>query len=441
MVILGAGESGTGAAVLARQKDYDVFVSDAGPIQSRFKEALDSRGISWEENGHTEASILSADEIIKSPGIPNSAPIMQKAIAKGLPILSEIELAGRYTSSFMICITGSNGKTTTTMLTHHILKSAGLDVGLAGNVGHSLAMQVAEDPHEYYVVELSSFQLDNMYSFRANIAVLLNITPDHLDRYDYQMQKYVDSKFRILRNQTSADAFIYWADDPIIAREAHRRNIPSSQYPFAIKKREGLKGYVDNNRITIETINENLSMNRESLSLKGEHNLYNSLAAGIAAKVIYIKKEIIRNALSDFTGVPHRMEYVARVRGVDYVNDSKATNVNSCWYALKTVCSRIVLIMGGTDKGNDYSEIEALVREKVHALIFLGADNSALHRFFDGKVDRIADAHSMNEAVQAAYRLAEKGQTVLLSPCCASFDLFKNYEDRGNQFKSCVLNL
>ncbi|MDR2495890.1 MAG: UDP-N-acetylmuramoyl-L-alanine--D-glutamate ligase [Tannerellaceae bacterium] len=441
IVVLGAGESGVGAAALARQKGFDLFVSDAGPIKESFRAALDSRGISWEEKGHTEALILNAAEVIKSPGIPDTAPIMRKLQAKGIPVISEIEFAGRYTSSFMICITGSNGKTTTTMLTYHILKSAGLDVGLAGNVGHSLAMQVAEEPHEYYVVELSSFQLDNMYDFRANIAVLLNITPDHLDRYNHDMQLYVDSKFRIVQNQTADDAFIYWADDPIIAGEVHKRTIPSRPYPFAAGQREGPAGYTNNDLITINTSNEEFSMNKESLSLKGEHNLYNSLAAGIAARAIYIKKDNIRESLSNFIGVPHRMEHVARVRGVDYINDSKATNVNSCWYALQTVRSRIVLILGGTDKGNDYSAIEKLVREKVCALIFLGADNSKLHEYFDGKVELISDASSMSEAVGQAYGLAEKGQTVLLSPCCASFDLFMNYEDRGNQFRICVRNL
>ena len=441
LAILGAGESGVGAAILAAAKGFDVFVSDNGPIRSSFRNELISRQIDYEENGHNEAAIMAAGEIIKSPGIPDSAPIIVKASRKGIPIISEIEFAGRYTDATKICITGSNGKTTTTMLTYHLFKNAGLDVGLAGNVGRSLARQAAENPHRFYVIELSSFQLDNMFDFRAEIAILLNITPDHLDRYNYEMQRYIDSKFRIIRNQKPSDSFIFWNDDPIISFETAKRNLASNLYPFAMEKKEGVKAYLENNLIIIESNNGNLSMNHEMLSLQGDHNLYNSLAAGLAAKISEIKNDAIRESLSDFTGVAHRLERVARIRGVEYVNDSKATNVNSCWYALKSIRTRIVLIMGGTDKGNDYSEIDALVREKVAALIFLGKDNSRLHNFFDGKVAVIEDAGSMPEAVNKAYALSDKGQTVLLSPCCASFDLFLNYEDRGNQFKSCVLNL
>jgi UDP-N-acetylmuramoyl-L-alanine--D-glutamate ligase len=441
IVVLGAGESGTGAAILAKAKGFDVFVSDFSSIKPKYKDMLNVHSIRWEEEGHTEADILNADEIIKSPGIPDKASIIQKLKEKGTHIISEIEFAGRYTNSKMICITGSNGKTTTTMLTYHILKQAGMDVGLAGNVGNSLALQVAEDPHAVYVIELSSFQLDNMYDFKADIAILLNITPDHLDRYNYEMQNYIDAKFRILQNQTAKDAFIYWNDDPIIAREIAKRHPRATLYPFAETHETGTKGYTENNKIIIETPNGTFTMDQDLLALTGTHNLYNSLASGIASKVVDIQDEKIRASLSDFTGVEHRLEKVARVRGVDYINDSKATNVNSCWYALQSMTTKLVLILGGTDKGNDYTEIEELVKQKVHSLIFLGVDNTKLHKFFDGKVATIEDARSMEEAVSKAYKLAEKGDTVLLSPCCASFDLFKSYEDRGEQFKACVRNL
>ncbi|MDD3254474.1 MAG: UDP-N-acetylmuramoyl-L-alanine--D-glutamate ligase [Parabacteroides sp.] len=441
MVILGAGESGTGAAVLAKAKGYDVFVSDLSVIKPVYKEMMDARGIAWEEGQHTESIVLAADEIVKSPGIPDKAAIIKKLKEKGTSIISEIEFAGRYTNSKMICITGSNGKTTTTMLTYHILKQAGLDVGLAGNVGNSLALQVAEQPHAYYVLELSSFQLDNMYEFKADVAILMNITPDHLDRYNYEFQNYVDSKFRIIQNQTEEDVFIYWNDDPVIAREIAKHNPKAALYPFSETKKEGVKAFTENKQIVIETDNGIFTMDQDQLALTGTHNLYNSLASGIAAKVTDIKDDEIRASLSDFAGVEHRLEKVARVRGVDYINDSKATNVNSCWYALQSMNTPVVLILGGTDKGNDYTEIEELVINKVHSLIFLGVDNTKLHAFFDGKVPVIEDAQSMEEAISKAYKLANKGDTVLLSPCCASFDLFKNYEDRGNQFKACVLNL
>ena len=441
IVILGAGESGAGAAVLAKVKGYDVFVSDFSSIKPKYKELLDAHNIRWEELQHTESNILNADEIIKSPGIPDKAPIIKKIKEKSIPIISEIEFAGRFTNSKMICITGSNGKTTTTMLTYHILKQAGVDVGLAGNVGNSLALQVAEDPHAVYVIELSSFQLDNMYNFKADIAILLNITPDHLDRYDYDMQNYVNAKFRIIQNQTAEDAFIYWNDDPIIAREIEKSCPQATLYPFAEMFDTDIKGGIKDNKIRIETSNGIFTMEDDLLALSGKHNLYNSLASGIAAKLIDIRDEKIRASLMDFTGVEHRLEKVARVRGVDYINDSKATNVNSCWYALQSMVTPLVLILGGTDKGNDYSEIEELVKEKVHSLIFLGVDNTKLHAFFDGKVPVIEDARSMEECVSKAYKLAKKGDTVLLSPCCASFDLFKSYEDRGEQFKDCVRNL
>ncbi|HOF97943.1 MAG TPA: UDP-N-acetylmuramoyl-L-alanine--D-glutamate ligase [Paludibacteraceae bacterium] len=441
IVVLGAGESGAGAAVLAKQQGFDVFVSDLSEIKENYKELLNQYQIEWEEKQHTEALILNADEVIKSPGIPDKAPIIKNLKEKNIPIISEIEFAGRFTNAKMICITGSNGKTTTTMLTYHILKNAGYNVGLAGNVGQSLAYQVATSSRDYYVVEISSFQLDGMYDFKADVAILLNITPDHLDRYEYNFQNYVDSKFRIIRNQTSEDAFIFWDDDPVIQSEITKRSILAAKYPFSLKKKEHCKAYIENNNLIIETSNNPLIMPVKELSLKGIHNTYNMMAAGLAASAVNVKKEFIRQSLQDFQGVEHRLEYVATVKNVTFINDSKATNVNSCWYALESMKTPVILILGGTDKGNDYSEIESLVKEKVKALVFLGVDNTPLHRFFDGKIDKIVDVRSMEDAVKAAYAMAEEGDTVLLSPCCASFDLFQNYEDRGRQFKTCVRNL
>ena len=441
IVVLGAGESGAGAAVLARQQGFDVFVSDMGEIKPEYKQMLNDHGIGWEEKKHTEELILNADEVIKSPGIPDKAPIIQKLKAQHTPVISEIEFAGRYTDAKMICITGSNGKTTTTMLIYHILKNGGLNVGLAGNVGKSLALQVAEEKHDYYVVELSSFQLDGMTEFKADIAILLNITPDHLDRYNYNFQNYIDSKFRITQNQTAKDAFIFWNDDPVIQEELKKRDIQSTLYPFALQREEKTKAFIENEQLIINTLNNVFTMPATELSLKGMHNTYNSMAAGLTASIVNIRKESIRQSLQEFQGVEHRLEYVATVKNVKYINDSKATNVNSCWYALQSMKTPVILILGGTDKGNDYTEIEELVKEKVSGLIFLGVDNSKLHEFFDGKVENIADAHSMEECVNTAYKMAKPGETVLLSPCCASFDLFQNYEDRGKQFKSCVRNL
>jgi len=437
IVILGAGESGAGAAVLAKKEGFDVFVSDMSMIKDKYKKMLDDHNIEWEEGKHTEEKILNADEIIKSPGIPNEAPMIKKIIAKGIHIISEIEFAGRYTDSKMICITGSNGKTTTTSLIYHIFKEAGYDAGLAGNIGNSLALQVAEDPHEYYIIELSSFQLDNMYDFRANIAILLNITPDHLDRYDNCMQNYVDAKMRIIQNQTPQDAFIYWHDDPVIKRELAKYDIKAVQYPFSELKEKGSIGYIEKGEYEIECPTP-FNMEQESLSLTGKHNIYNSLAAGIASNISGIKKDVIRQSLSDFPGVEHRLEKVAKVGGVQYVNDSKATNVDACWYALESMNTKVVLILGGKDKGNDYNEIKDLVKEKCSALVYLGADNAKLHAFFDGLGIPVRDTHSMPDCVKACYELAKPGETVLLSPCCASFDLFKNMEDRGEQFKSLV---
>ena len=438
IAVLGAGESGTGAAVLAKVKGFDTFVSDAGSIKPKYQELLRQYDIPWEEGGHTEARILEADEVIKSPGIPNEAPLIVKLKEKGTPIISEIEFAGRYTDAMMICITGSNGKTTTTSLTYHIFKSAGLNVGLAGNIGRSLAYQVATEKHDYYIIELSSFQLDNMYKFRAHIAVLMNITPDHLDRYDHCMQNYVDAKFRITQNQTKDDAFVFWNDDPIIRRELKRHGIQAHLYPFSAVKEDGAIAYVEDGEVEFDAPIA-FNMEQESLALHGTHNLYNSLAAGISARVAGIGDEAIRQALSDFQGVPHRLEYVCTVGGVRFVNDSKATNVNSCWYALQSMTTKTVLILGGKDKGNDYHEIEDLVRQKCSALVFLGLHNEKLHEFFDPFGLPTADVQTgMKDAVDAAYRLASKGETVLLSPCCASFDLFKSYEDRGDQFKAYV---
>ncbi|MEA4841490.1 MAG: UDP-N-acetylmuramoyl-L-alanine--D-glutamate ligase [Bacteroidales bacterium] len=441
MVILGAGESGTGAAILAQKQGFDVFVSDKSEIKEEYKNVLNEYGIQWEEKQHTEELILNADEVVKSPGIADKFPIIQKLKEKGIHIISEIELGGRYTNAKKICITGSNGKTTTTLLTYHILKSGGLNVGLAGNVGRSFAWQVAEEHYDYYVLELSSFQLDNMYDFKADVAVLLNITPDHLDRYNYDMQNYVDAKFRIIQNQTEKDSFIYWNDDPIIRAEVAKRDIRARKFPFSLKKGTGIKAFIEDHFLVIDTPEQQFQIEQEELSLSGTHNLYNSLAAAVSANITQIKKENIKQALNNFEGVEHRLETVASVRGVTYINDSKATNVNSCWYALESMRTPVVLILGGTDKGNDYSEIENLVKEKVRVLIFMGLDNTKLHQFFDGMVPLIFDARSMDETLAIAYEHAEKGDTVLLSPCCASFDLFKNYEDRGEQFKEGVLKL
>ena len=440
IVILGAGESGAGAAVLAKKEGFDVFVSDTSKINDRYKQLLDAHGIAWEEGQHTVGKILNADEVIKSPGIPKEAPIVRQLTEQGTHIISEIEFAGRYTKAKMICITGSNGKTTTTSLIYHIFKSAGYDVGLAGNIGRSLALQVAEDPHAYYVIELSSFQLDNMYDFRANIAILLNITPDHLDRYDYNFQNYVDAKMRIIQNQTKDDSFIYWNDDPVIRKQLEKYDIKAVQCPFSELKEAGSIGYIEEGQYKIEKPTP-FNMEQEALSLTGKHNIYNSLAAGIASNISGIKKEVIRKSLSDFPGVEHRLEKVCMVGGVQYVNDSKATNVDACWYALESMKTPVILIIGGKDKGNDYNEIKPLVQQKCVGLVYLGADNSKLHAFFDGMGIPVRDTHSMKDCVQACYEMARPGDTVLLSPCCASFDLFRNMEDRGEQFKHLVRSL
>jgi len=440
IVVLGAGESGAGAAVLAKKEGFDVFVSDTSAIKDKYKALLDAHGIEWEEGHHTEEKILSADEVIKSPGIPKEAPMVQKLIAQGTHIISEIEFAGRYTDSKMVCITGSNGKTTTTLLIYHIFKTAGYDVGLAGNIGRSLALQVAEDPHEYYVIELSSFQLDNMYEFRANIAILLNITPDHLDRYDFKFENYAAAKMRIVQNQTQDDSFIYWNDDPVIRRELEKYDIKAIRYPFSELKEVGSIAYIEEGQYKIEKPTP-FNMEQEELALTGKHNIYDSLAAGIASNIAGIAKDVIRKSLGDFPGVEHRLEKVCKVRGVQYINDSKATNVDACWYALESMTQPTILILGGKDKGNDYNHIKELVKQKCVGLVYLGADNTKLHNFFDPMGLPVRDTHSMKECVEACYEMAKPGQTVLLSPCCASFDLFKNMEDRGEQFKNLVRNL
>jgi len=441
IVILGAGESGTGAAVLAKIQGFEVFVSDMSEIKAEYKTVLDKYEIAWEEKQHSEEFILNANEVIKSPGIPDKSPLIKKLLAQNTAIISEIEFAGRYTTAKMICITGSNGKTTTTMLVYHILRNAGLNVGLAGNVGQSLAFQVATASYDYYVLELSSFQLDGMTEFKADIAILLNITPDHLDRYDYNFQNYVDSKFRITQNQTEDDAFIFWENDPVIKAELEKRHIQSTMYPFAIERNEKTKAFIKKDELIIKTLKNLFTMPTSELAIQGIHNTYNSMAAGLAASIVNVRKDNIRQSLQDFQGVEHRLEYVATVKNVRFINDSKATNVNSCWYALQSMKTRVVLILGGTDKGNDYAEIAELVKEKVSGLVFLGLDNKALHDFFDNKTQNISEVQSMEMAVNEAYKMAAEGETVLLSPCCASFDLFKNYEDRGKQFKLCVRNL
>ena len=441
VAILGAGESGVGAAILAQKKGYDVFVSDLGKIKEKYKDVLSDYKIDFEEGHHSEEKILSAELVVKSPGIPETAPLVKQLKEQGAPVISEIEFGGRFSSAKTICITGSNGKTTTTLLIYHILQEAGLNVGLAGNVGKSFAWQVAEENFDVYVIELSSFQLDGMYEFKADVAVLMNITPDHLDRYGYDMQNYTDSKFRILQNQTADDYFVYCADDEVIQKEINKREIKPVQLPFGLGEAAGPGAGVRDNRIIINFNQNQFSMSILDLSLQGKHNTYNSMAAGIASMVLKIRDEQLRESLSDFTGVEHRLERFLKVHGIEFINDSKATNVNSSWYALESVHKPVVWIAGGVDKGNDYSMLQGLVTNKVKAIVCLGKNNAKLHEAFGDCVADIVDASSMEEAVKAAYYLARNGDTVLLSPACASFDLFENYEDRGNQFKKEVRNL
>lgn len=441
LVVLGGGESGVGAAVLGLKQGFEVFVSDNGTIKDEYKSVLTERRITFEENLHSEDKILSAGLVIKSPGISDKAPIISTLKKKKRNVISDIEFASRYTNAKTICITGSNGKTTTTLLTYEILKRAGLNVGLAGNVGKSFAWQVAENNFDFYVIELSSFQLDWMFKFRANLAVLLNITPDHLDRYDYKMQNYVDSKFRIVQNQQSDDWFVYCADDSVIEQELKKHEIISKKVPFSINKILNDGGWIDNDIMNLNVNNNHFAMTIFDLSLQGKHNLFNSMAAGISASILNLRKDDIRECLSDFQGVEHRLERFLRVHNIEFINDSKATNVNSVWYALESMTTPIVWIVGGVDKGNDYSMLFDLVKEKVRAIVCLGKDNSKIISAFKGKVKDIADTKSMDEAVRTAYFLAKKGDTVLLSPACASFDLFNNYEDRGHKFKEAVRNL
>lgn len=441
LVVLGGGESGVGAAVLGKTKGFDVLLSDMGQIAPHYRAVLDEEGIEYEQGAHSRERILTADVVVKSPGIPPTAPLVKELAAKGTPILSEIEFAGRYTDAKMVCITGSNGKTTTTLLTYHILSDAGLDVGLAGNVGKSLAYQVAKGDHDVYVIELSSFQLENMYDFKADVAVIMNITPDHLDRYDHKMENYVAAKFRILQNQTADDYFIYWQDDPIVTEQIRAVQSEAFRLPFGLDREEGSAAWVENGIVHFSTPEDVWEIPRDKLALPGLHNLYNSMAAGLSASLFKIKDESIRRSLEDFEAVEHRLEYVATVDGVRWINDSKATNVNSTWYALESMTTPTVLILGGKDKGNDYSEIEDLVRRKVKAIVCMGKDNAKLMEFFSGKVAQIADTHSLEDAVAACRRFASVGDTVLLSPCCASFDLFTSYENRGDLFKKAVRDM
>jgi UDP-N-acetylmuramoylalanine--D-glutamate ligase len=441
LVILGGGESGVGAALLAQKQGYSVFVSDKGEIKKKYKDVLSNHGIAWEELKHTPDLVLNADEVIKSPGIPQHVDIIKSIRAKGISIISEIEFAARFTDAKMICVTGSNGKTTTASLIYHLLQKAGLNVALGGNVGKSFAALVAEGTYDYFVLELSSFQLEDMYKFKAHIAIITNITPDHLDRYEYDVTKYAAAKFRITQNQTAEDALIWCLDDEITNQLLYNVSGNARRYPFSIQQHVEEGAFVENNQINITVNNTNLSMTIEELALQGKHNLYNSMAAGIAGRLLEVRKETIRESLSDFQSVEHRLEFVARINNIDFINDSKATNVNSTWYALESMATPVVWIVGGVDKGNDYSSLFELVKEKVRAIICLGTDNSIIISAFGDKVDMIVEAGSAQEAVALSYRLAEKGDSVLLSPACASFDMFENYEDRGRQFKSAVKGL
>jgi len=442
IVILGAGESGIGAAVLAKKMGWTVFVSDFGQINEKFKDALLSLGVKWEEGTHTMDEVLKANLVVKSPGIPPTVPVVKAIKEAGIKVVSEIEFAGFYNKAKTICITGSNGKTTTAMLTHHILKNAGVNVGLAGNIGDSFAKQVADKSFDWYVLELSSFQLDDMYDFRADISVLLNITPDHLDRYDFKMENYTDSKFRIIQNQTADDWFIYNYDDPIIKQEVESRMIHARQAPFSLKEEMEVGGFLkEEQQITININKQQFTMSIHELALKGKHNAQNSLASGIASRILEIRKESIRESLGDFVNVEHRLEFVAKVHGIEFINDSKATNVNSTWFALESMDKPTVWIVGGVDKGNDYSELYELVKGKVKAIVCLGKDNKKIIEAFGAIEAEIYEASTALEAVAYGYRIASKDEAVLLSPACASFDLYENYEERGNEFKKAVRSL
>jgi len=442
LVILGGGESGVGAAVLASKEGYDVFLSDGGPLKDNYRKDLQQLGIDFEEGGHTEEKILNADEVMKSPGIPDKNEMVKKIRARGIPVISEIELAYRHKGdSRIIGITGSNGKTTTTSMIYHICRHGGLDCALVGNIGYSFARQVAEDPKQWYVAEISSFQLDDIVSFRPDVAVLTNITEDHLDRYDYKFENYIRSKFRIAMNQTKEDHFIYNDDDPVIKEFLNREPIHSNPLPFTMQHETNKGGFINKGQMHIETGNEKWQMSIYDFALKGIHNQYNTMAAGIASATVGIRKQKIREAIQSFEALEHRMEYVSTVRGVEFINDSKATNVNSTWYALESMDKPTILILGGVDKGNDYALIRDLVKEKVKAIVCMGVDNRKIHEAFQNDVALMVNTGSAEEAVKAAFHFATKGDVVLLSPACASFDLFKNYEDRGRQFKEAVRDL
>ncbi len=440
IVVLGAGESGVGSAILAKAKGFTVFVSDGGPIKEKYKNELIEHNVAFEEKGHTIESLKKADLIIKSPGIANASELIQSLVKDSIKVIGEIEFAGYFTNAKTICITGSNGKTTTAMLTYHLLHKAGLNVVLAGNIGSSFAREVLKGEAEYYVLELSSFQLEDMYNFKADIAILLNIVKDHLDRYNYSMEEYGKAKMRIIQNQTSSDWFIYNYDDAEIKKQIEKHKIIANQAPFSLKEKIEQGGYLEKEQLSI-TIKNKFTMSIHELALKGKHNAQNSLASGIVARVLEIRKENIRESLSDFTNVEHRLEFVAKVNGIEFINDSKATNINSVWYALESMEKPTVWIVGGVDKGNNYDEIIDLVKDKVKAIICLGTENTKIIESFEGVVDTIVEAKSAMEAVAYGYRLAKKDETVLLSPACASFDLFENYEDRGNQFKKAVRSL
>ena len=440
-MILGAGESGVGTAILAKKEGWNIFVSDFGAIKDKFKTALDELAVEWEEGAHTMERLLEADLVVKSPGIPPTASSIVAIKEKGIKVISEIEFAGYYTKAKTICITGSNGKTTTTLMIHHILNKAGVNVGLAGNIGESFAKQVARENYDWYVLELSSFQLDDMHEFKADIAILLNITPDHLDRYEYKMENYADSKFRVIQNQTNSDWFIYNADDKVIEEGINKRTITSNLAPFSLTKEIAQGGFVNNKQQLTINIKEQFTMSIHDLALKGKHNTQNSLASGIASRILEIRKEAVRDSLSDFVNVEHRLEFVAKVHGIEFIDDSKATNVNSTWFALESMEHPTVWIVGGVDKGNDYSELLGLVKDKVKAIICLGKDNAKIFEAFENDVETIVEASTALEAVAYGYRLAKKDETVLLSPACASFDLFENYEHRGNEFKNAVRSL
>ena len=438
LVVLGAGESGTGAALLGKKLGYEVFVSDSGKVADKYQNVLYKSGIKWEEGKHSSSFLEDAELVVKSPGIPSEVPVVRQFREKGISVISEIEFAARHTDAKLIAITGTNGKTTTTLLTYHILKKAGLDVGLAGNVGKSFAAELAKKDREYFVLEVSSFQLDDIEEFKPFISMILNITPDHLDRYGGEMSRYIEAKFRILENQDEGDHFIFTEDDPVVGQEVKKRNIKPISHPITISRPVENGAYLEKNELIINLTDKPIRMSIHELALQGKHNAKNSMAAGVAARILEIRKEIVRESLADFQNVEHRLEFVATIHGIEFVNDSKATNVNSTWYALESMRGPVVWIVGGVDKGNDYSMLFDLVHEKVKAIICLGENNAKLLETFADKVEEIAEAGSAMEAVGLAYQFAGQGDTVLLSPACASFDLFDNYEDRGHQFKQAV---